>query len=165
MHPLTPSARLAITAAGRALALALSSALCTALLAAGSAWAATTPANSDALARYQQERAACLNGQSNQDRATCLREAGAALAEAKRGALSSADANLTENQRKRCDRLSDDERSACMARMQGAGSTSGSVAGGGILRELKTTQPAAPAPPAASAPMGTPMPMPAPVKP
>ena len=42
----------------------------------------------DAQARYQQERAACLAGQTGQDRATCLKEAGAALAEARRGKLS-----------------------------------------------------------------------------
>ena len=130
-------------------ALALSSAL----LAAGSGWAATAaatpPASAAAQARFQQERAACLNGQSNQDRATCLREAGAALAESKHGGLDNGGTNLTENQRKRCDRLSGDERSACTARMQGAGSTSGSVAGGGIYRELVTPQPALPA---ASAP-------------
>ena len=167
MQPINPSTRPAILAAARALALS------TALLAAGSNWAATAPANSAAQAQFQQERAACLNGQSNQDRATCLREAGAALAEAKRGGLSTAEANLPENQRKRCDRHSGDERSACMARMQGAGSTSGSVAGGGILRELVTTQPAAPAPMAMPMPMATPpaaampmpMPMPAPTKP
>ena len=150
-------------------------ALCTAVLAAGSALAATPPANSAAQARYQQERAVCLNGQSNQDRATCLREANAALAEAKRDGLDSGGANLIDNQRKRCDRLSGDERSACSARMQGAGSTSGSVAGGGILRELVTVQPAAPAAPASPAapaaakpmpmPMPMPMPNPAPTKP
>ena len=38
----------------------------------------------DAQARYQQDRAACMSGQSNQDHATCLREAGAALAQARR---------------------------------------------------------------------------------
>src|SRR2546426_8157808 len=36
------------------------------------------------LFRSQQERAACVNGQSHQDRATCMREAGAALYEARR---------------------------------------------------------------------------------
>ena len=42
---------------------------------------------SDANARYQAERAVCQSGQSNQDRATCLKEAGAALHEAKMGRL------------------------------------------------------------------------------
>jgi hypothetical protein len=43
--------------------------------------AADNTVSADAQARYQQERAVCLSGQSNQDRATCLREADAALAD------------------------------------------------------------------------------------
>lgn len=146
-NPIQPTAAARAGSAWRALALC-TLASCTALLAAGSAGAATAPASAAAQARFQQERAACLNGQSNQDRATCLREASAALAEAKRGGLHSSGANLADNQRKRCDSLSGDERSACIQRMQGAGSSSGSVAGGGIYRELVTTQPAASAAPA-----------------
>ena len=38
-------------------------------------------------AAYRQERAKCLDGRSQQDRATCLQEAGAARAEALRGRL------------------------------------------------------------------------------
>jgi len=56
-------------------------ALC-ALLASGGALAADTGASASAQARYLKERAVCLEGRSNQDRATCLKEAGAALAEA-----------------------------------------------------------------------------------
>ena len=40
---------------------------------------------SEAKARYQKELAACISGQSHQDRATCLQEAGAAMQEARRG--------------------------------------------------------------------------------
>ena len=123
----------------RALALSIT------LLATASAMAATPPP-SPAQARYQQERAACLNGQSSQDRATCLREASAALVEARHGGMDNSSANLVDNQRKRCDRLHGDERSACITRMQGAGTTSGSVAGGGIYRELVTPVAAASAP-------------------
>lgn len=43
--------------------------------------------SSDANARYQAERAVCDSGQSNQDRATCLKEAGAAQAESRMGRL------------------------------------------------------------------------------
>ena len=92
--------------------------------------------------RYQQERALCISGRSNQDRVTCLREAGAAYAEAKRGGLDDAGASASDNQRKRCEPLTGDERSACLARMQGQGSTSGSVQSGGILRELVVREPA-----------------------
>lgn len=107
-----------------------------AMLVAAAAVAA--PATSDARMRYEQERAACMSGQTQQDRATCLREAGAAYAQAgKRGA----DASSAEQQRnasKRCEPLPDAERRDCVARMQGQGTTSGSVAGGGISRELVT---------------------------
>jgi hypothetical protein len=104
--------------------------------------------------RYQQERSQCLNGSSNQDRATCLREAGAARGEALRNGLGNSTEPYTGNQRQRCAALPGDQRSDCLARMQGQGSTSGSVAAGGLLRELVTTVPAAAAPsaPAASPP-------------
>lgn len=126
-------------------------------LASGAAQAATAAASSELLARYQQERAVCNSGKSNQDLATCLREAGAAYAEGKRGGLDVAGASLGDNQRKRCEPLSGDERSACLARMQGQGTVSGSAQSGGILRELVTREPAAskaalPAPRASDAP-------------
>ncbi len=115
-----------------------------AALAGGKAETGKAAASSELLARYQQERALCNSGQSNQDRATCLREAGAAYAEAKRAGLGVAGASPSDNQRKRCDPLTGDERSACLARMQGQGSVSGSVQSGGILRELVTREPPAP---------------------
>ena len=46
---------------------------------------------SDAQSRYEKDRAACMSGNSNQDRATCLREAGAALVEARRDGLTTTD--------------------------------------------------------------------------
>jgi hypothetical protein len=106
-------------------------------------------AMSEAQTRYQQERAVCANGQSNQSRDTCLKEAGAAYAEARKGELGESATPDVRNASKRCKPLSGDERRDCMARMQGAGTTSGSAASGGILRELVTTEPA----PAASAAM------------
>ena len=108
-------------------------------------------------ARFQQERSACLNGATGQDRATCLREAAAARAEALNGGLGDGSAPYADNQRQRCTALPASERQACLARMQGQGSVSGSVAGGGLLRELVTTEPAVSAsatpgaPPAAAA--------------
>ena len=105
--------------------------------AAGPAWAAGTAA-ADAQARYQQERAVCTSGQSNQDRTTCLKEAGAAYAEARRGTPASDPAAQAANQSQRCAALPDGDRQACLARMQGKGSTSGSVAAGGISRDLVT---------------------------
>lgn len=117
--------------------------LCAAL-GATSALAAGKTEGSDARARYEQERAACLNGQSNQDRATCLREAGAAFAQARRGGLDDGRAEYERNQRQRCEPLPDEARQACLARMLGNGSISGSVAAGGIYRELVTREPVSP---------------------
>lgn len=119
--------------------------------AAGSAQA-LSPAESKAVqARYQQERGHCLDGSSNQDRATCLREAAAARDEAKKSGLGSGSAAYSENQRQRCAALPGTDRRDCLARMQGQGSTSGSVAAGGVLRELVTRVPAPTAAPASAA--------------
>jgi hypothetical protein len=112
-----------------------------AVLASASAMAASKTASADALAQYQQERAVCTSGQSNQDRATCLREAGAAYAEAKRRALGDEDpAQYKANALKRCAGLPEDDRRDCVARMEGQGTTSGSAAAGGIYRELVTRE-------------------------
>jgi hypothetical protein len=95
---------------------------------------------SDAQTRYRQDRAMCESGQSHQDRATCLREAGAALDEAKRGRLNDGQAQYRQNALIRCDALPTEERNACQARMEGQGVTRGSVAEGGIYRELVTRE-------------------------
>jgi hypothetical protein len=99
-----------------------------------------------ALSVYQQERGVCMSGQSNQDRSTCLREAGAAFAEAQRRGPDDASTDYARNALKRCERLPDADRQACVARMTGQGTTSGSVAAGGIYRELVTREPASPSP-------------------
>jgi len=66
-----------------------------------------------------------------------MREAGAALDENRRGHLFTNDqAQLQANTTARCDALPAADRDACVARMQGQGQVSGSVAGGGLLREL-----------------------------
>lgn len=109
------------------------------LLAAGAAMAAKT---SDAQLRYQQERKVCLSGASNQDRATCLREAGAALQEASRGRLAAGSGGeLGANAVARCAALPPADRDDCVMRMR-EGATSGSAAQGGVLRELVRPVPA-----------------------
>ena len=112
-----------------------------ATLASTAAVGATNTVLSNAQLRYQQERAACVSGQTNQDRSTCLREAGAALAEARRGALATNAADLLSNQLRRCEPLPAGDREDCVARIKGHGTTSGSVAAGGIYRELVTRGP------------------------
>ena len=116
---------------------------------------------SDAQARYQQERANCLSGNTQEDRATCLKEAGAALVEARRGGLTSPGAQQErENSTDRCKVLSGAERSDCYARMRGEGTTSGSVDGGGILREKITIEQLPPGGNAKPMPSGNAAPMP-----
>lgn len=126
------------------LGLALRSlALAATLVSASGAMAAASNAATEAQSRYRQDMAVCNSGQSNQDRATCRREAGSALAEARKGALNDAPGQYRQNALRRCDVHKDaDEHLACEARMNGQGSTEGSVAAGGILRQSVTVTPA-----------------------
>lgn len=113
------------------------------LLSAPAAWAARDADLSAAQARYQQERAQCNSGQSHQDRATCLKEATNAFAEAKRGRLDNNQAaSYEQNALLRCNRLPGEDRELCRARMQGQGTISGSAEAGGIYRELVVREPA-----------------------
>ena len=98
---------------------------------------------SDAQARYQKDRAACMSGESHQDRTTCLREAGAALQEAKRGRLDDGGARQYEQNRvMRCNAQPPEDREDCLRRMHGEGVTTGSVEEGGVYRELVRRVPA-----------------------
>lgn len=113
------------------------------LMAAGAALAQTpiTAAGTtgiDASGDVQKERAACMNGQTQQDRATCLREANNAAAEKRSGRLDNSGAQFEANARLRCEALQGEDRSACEARVMGYGKASGSVAGGGVIREVET---------------------------
>jgi len=110
------------------------------LMCAGTAMAAGESA--EARAKYKSDVADCNAGRTQEDRATCLREAGAALQESRRGDLANAPrAQKQANTTQRCDALSGSDRSACEARMRGEGTVSGSVAGGGVLREIVTPDP------------------------
>lgn len=140
-----------------------------ALAASGHATAAD-PASASAQERYRAEVAACNSGQTSQDKATCLREAGAALQQAREGKLESRDQQVAShngNSLSRCDVFMGEELSACRARIMGHGNTegatvtSGSVEGGGILRESITVIqiPAEPTAPAVNGgPVVTPLP-------
>ena len=109
-----------------------------ALLGAAPAIAADSVTVADAQSVYQKDRAACLNGATNQDRATCLKEAGAALQASKRGGLDDGQAQVEQNRLLRCDGQPPEERQNCVRRMSGEGATTGSVEAGGIYRELVT---------------------------
>lgn len=113
---------------------------------------------------------ACTDGTTNEDRATCLKEAGAAKLEAQRGNLTTPAAAANRNALQRCDALPASDKQACRLRIMGAGTTSGSVAGGGVIREVVTVVPTSPVKPAPmtmpmSAPMQPMAPAPVPVVP
>jgi hypothetical protein len=98
--------------------------------------------------RYLKDRANCDAGRTAEDRATCLREAGAALEERKRHTLDNGGSPMA-NATDRCNALPAKDKADCMARVLGPVApnqrvtTSGSVAGGGVIRETTTTTPGA----------------------
>ena len=130
--------------------------------AAPSAFAADSAA-SESNARYLKERADCEAGRTAEDKATCLKEAGAAQAERKRKTLDNSGSPVA-NAADRCNVLPAKDKADCLARVLGPNksnqtvTTSGSVAGGGVIKETTTTtpgaiiviQPAPPAPPASA---------------
>ena len=76
-----------------------------------------------------------MSGHTQQDRTTCLTEARNAAAEKNRGRLENYQAAATA----RCDvHTIAEDRAACRARVLGMGEVEGSVAGGGLLREVET---------------------------
>lgn len=115
-----------------------------ALLAVSSASAA--PPRAVIESTYQQDRAACLSDQSQHERISCLREAGAVRAEARAGRSvpSASAAALARNALQRCTDLPRENQMVCERMVIGEGKASGSVAGGGMIRELVTEVPAAP---------------------
>jgi hypothetical protein len=135
-----------------------------ALLAAGGLMAATaasaaSPRRGESDSTYQREVAVC--GHNQQDRAACIREAGAARQAAAQGGLTAAP-DYRANALARCGLQQPVDRSACEARVLGSmGNTSasvdGSVMGGGVIRESVTTT-------VMPAPMPRPMPMPMPME-
>jgi hypothetical protein len=123
-----------ITAASGALLFAL----------AGTAQAATSAA-AQAEATYKADVARCNSGKSGQDRSACLREASAARAEATRGTLQTkGQETYDRNRLARCQGLPADQRDDCVGRMT-RGTSTGTVEGGGVLREYRRTVPATPA--------------------
>lgn len=124
--------RLALAMAGAGLGLAML---------AGSAFGAGN--NADLEAQYQREKAVCTSGQSNQDRATCLREAGAAYQQAKQGKLSAgANPQYSQNAVERCKALPAQDQLDCQRRIDNPSDVEGSAQSGGILRKDVTIVPA-----------------------
>lgn len=111
-------------------------------LLAAHAFAHTSVELAAAQSRYKREVAECAAKQPNVDQHSCLRDAKNALAEFRRGRMdeSTSPTELVRNALLRCDAHKGEDRSDCIARIQGRGRIMGSVAGGGILRELMTTK-------------------------
>lgn len=105
---------------------------------AATAQVATGVTGIDATGNYRHEVQSCLSGRTQQDQATCLEEARNARADKQRGLLDNAGAAYEANAVARCDVLMGEEKAACQARVMGYGNASGSVAGGGVLREVET---------------------------
>ena len=92
----------------------------------------------DARARYEEERRACMTQNTQDSQATCLREASAARDAAAKGQLSSPGAAAQANARERCKVFQEAaDQAECVRRLDST--ASGSVAGGGLLRESVTT--------------------------
>lgn len=107
---------------------------------AASAQIASPPQGSGAASSvYERERAACLSGRTQQEQPACLREAINAAAEKRKGELGTeSERQLMANAMQRCEVLVGEEQAACAARVLGYGQTAGSVAGGGVIREVET---------------------------
>ena len=105
---------------------------------AATAQVATGTTGIDASGDFRAEVQACMTGKTQQDRETCLKEARNAQADKKRGALGNGNTQYEANAKARCDVLQGEEKAACQARVLGFGNTTGSVAGGGVLREVET---------------------------
>jgi hypothetical protein len=112
-----------------------------ALLAVGAATAQVATAGStgiDASGSYQSEVQACMSGATQQSRDDCLKEARNARADKQRGVLDT-QGPVAANAMGRCDVFQGGEdKAACQARVMGMGNVEGSVAGGGLIREVET---------------------------
>ena len=123
-----------------------------AAMGASPALAASKTGPSDSEARYQRDAAACSTARHVNDKADCLSEASTARASREPVSVDLDPGRFARNALKRCEPLSEPDRSDCVARIQGKGTTSGSVAGGGIYRELVTREIVLPVAPTAAGP-------------
>jgi hypothetical protein len=98
-----------------------------------SAFAADT-----AKAQYDAERARCMSGTTGQDQASCLKSAGAAYDSAKAGRLNDPNTDYRANAMRRCAALPAADKADCESRVDGQGISSGSVKGGGMVKETVT---------------------------
>ncbi|MFY3384004.1 hypothetical protein [Paracidovorax sp. MALMAid1276] len=109
------------------------------LMASVAASAQSASAADSARARYEQERQACMTNNTQDTLATCLRDATNAYDAARRGQLSDPGPIAMANATQRCDAFQNaQDRAECVRRIEND-PASGSVSGGGVLRESVTT--------------------------
>lgn len=92
----------------------------------------------DATGNAKSEMAACNNGTTQQDRATCLTEVKNANEARRAGQVDNSGGQFQANAMQRCNILPSEEKIACEARVAGYGNPKGSVAGGGVITEIET---------------------------
>ena len=113
-------------------------ALCALLAMSASAQIASGTTGIDATGNAQSEMAACNNGTTQQSRETCITEVRNANAAKRAGKVDNAGGQFDANAVQRCDALTGEDKIACQARVAGYGNPQGSVAGGGVIREIET---------------------------
>jgi hypothetical protein len=123
------------------------------VLVCGQVFSVAAQDRSEKQRRFEADRQACLGGKTGQTYASCMREAHAVLADPASSTAPVSAEQLQRNALARCDAQTGDEQVACIARIRGEGTVSGSVTGGGVLRELVTTEivPTPPQKPASAA--------------
>lgn len=140
LNPLVLSRRVALVLGGASV-FALASPVALAAPASGASSSQQAAIN----AQYQREVARCKAGQTNEDPATCLKEAGAARQQAMQGGLVESGQNYSQNALDRCKLLPSDQQAACRDMMLQPTRTEGSVGSGGVLRTYEYQVPVQPA--------------------
>ena len=105
---------------------------------AASAQIASGTTGIDATGNAQSELAACVSGKTQQDRETCMTEVRNANAAKRAGKVDNSGGRFKQNALSRCDVFQGEEQIACQARVVGYGDAAGSVAGGGVIRQVET---------------------------
>ena len=99
----------------------------------------------DTSGNARQERAWCMVNTEGTARSDCLRATAAAESEKRRGVPDNNSRDFVGNALARCNIFMGEELIACQARVIGLGNASGSVRGGGIIKDVVTvTTPALP---------------------
>lgn len=101
-------------------------------MAAAKSEAARSPASA------KPARAGCPYGIATDGSVNCMTKADFEERRSRQAALEADPAQYLRNALVRCESLKGDDRQDCVSRIQGQGTTTGSVEGGGIYRELVT---------------------------